>query len=292
MDAGGHTAPLPRGMTEQAFRAGFGTYDAALDRYGDAAYTDLLVTALETGYRHFDTAQMYRTEPHLRAAVERTGRAEDVFLATKLGLEEMTYDGVLRSADARREALAVDVLDLLYVHVPIVTYDPVETPRALDALVAEGIVRNIGLSNFPVPMLLDVMDALETPILAHQIELHPLLQERELRRLAVEHGHWIVAFGPTIRGLAGEVAELRTVAARHGLTPFDVSIAWLHRQPNVATLTHSSDRGHMRSNLEATGRSLDDDDLRLIGSIDREFRVYDDRSDPWNQPLRLREAAS
>lgn len=277
-------------MDEHAFRAGFGTFDTALDRYGDAAYSDLLTTALETGYRHLDTAQMYRTEPHVAAAIDRAGLAGEVFVATKLGLDELGYDEALRSADTRREQLGVDVLDLLYVHVPIETYDPVETPRALDALVAEGVVRHIGVSNFPVPMLLDVMDALETPILAHQIEVHPLLPERKLHRLAVEHGHWLVAFAPTMRGLASEVAELREVAARRDLTPFEVSIAWLHGRSNVASLTHSGNPAHMASNLEATRLGLDDDDRTLIDGIgsEREFRVYDDRSDPWNQPLRLR----
>lgn len=87
------------------------------------------MTALETGYRHVDIAQMYRTEPHVRAAVQRTGLAGDVFLATELGLGDMGYDDVLRSAEARRQALGVEVLDLLYVHVPIETYDPAGTPR-------------------------------------------------------------------------------------------------------------------------------------------------------------------
>lgn len=285
----GHTAPVPSQMGETAFRAGFGTYDTALDRYGDEAYTDLLVTAIETGYRSFDTAQLYRTEPHLAEAIGRTGVGGEVFVATKLGLGELGYDEAVRSAETRREKLRVDVLDLLYVHVPIETYDPVETPRALDAIVREGIAERIGLSNFPVPMLLDAMDALETPIFAHQIEMHPLLQEDRLHELAVEHGHWIVAFAPAMRGLAREVAELRQVAERHDVTPFDVSLAWLHSRRNVATLSHSGNPRHMASNLAAAGLVLADEDVALIDGMDRDFRVYDDRTDPWNQPLRLRE---
>lgn len=292
MRGGDHTAPVPSPLSEEVFRAGFGTYDTALDRYGDEGYIDLLVAALETGYRCFDTAQMYRTETHLAAAIERVGLADEVFVATKLGLEELGYDEALRSADTRREKLGVEVLDLLYVHVPIETYDPVATPRALDAVVAEGIAARIGLSNFPVPMLLDAMDALETPIFAHQIEMHPLLQEHELHELAVDHGHWIFAFAPTMRGLANEVVELQAVAARHDLTAFEVSLAWLHSRRNVATLTHSGNPDHMASNLAATRLVLDDEDLALIDGIDRRFRIYDDRTDPWNQPLRLREPAT
>lgn len=288
----GHTAAVPSGMDEEAFRAGFGTYDTALERYGDEAYIDLLMAAIETGYRSFDTAQMYRTEAHLAEAIARSGLGDDVFVATKLGLHELRYDEALRSAQTRREQLRVEVLDLLYVHVPIETYDPEETPRALDAIVAEGIAARIGLSNFPVPMLLDAMDALATPIFAHQIEMHPLLQEPRLHELAVEQGHWIVAFAPTMRGLANEVAELREIAERHAVTPFDVSLAWLHSRPNVATLSHSGNPRHMASNLAATRLELDDEELALIHRIDRDFRVYDDRSDPWNQPLRLREPAA
>lgn len=287
MQASEHTAPVPTGLSEPAFRAGFGTFDSAVQRFGESGYTDVLVAALETGYRHFDTADMYGTEPHVAAAIARTGLEGEVFVATKLHTRDLGYDDALRSAAERRDTLGVERLDLLYVHVPIDTYHPVQTLRALDRIVAEGIAARIGLSNFPVPMLHDALDRLETPVFAHQVELHPLLHEAELHRLAVEHGHWLVGFAPTIAGLAGEVAELRQVADQQGTTPFAVSLAWLHGRANVATLSHSANPGHMASNLAATRRRLTDEERARIDAIDREFRVYDDRSDPWNQPLRL-----
>ena len=154
MQASEHTAPVPTGLSEPAFRAGFGTFDSVVQRFGESGCTDVLVAALETGYRHFDTADMYGTEPRVAAAIARTGLEDEVVVATKLHTQDLGSD--------------------------------------------------------------DALDRLETPVFAHQVELHPLLHEPELHRLAVEHGHWLVGFAPTTAGLAGAVAELRQVADQKG----------------------------------------------------------------------------
>jgi diketogulonate reductase-like aldo/keto reductase len=133
-------------------------------------------------------------------------------------------------------------------------------------------------------MLLDALERLEHPPFAHQIEMHPLLQQRELHALAIEHGHWVIAFSPLIRGLVGEIEELNAIAAKHDASAAEVSLAWLHSLSNVATLVHSTNPRRLAAGGQGPSIMLDAHDLTAIAAIDREWRAYDDRSDPWHQP--------
>lgn len=279
------TAVVPEPLTDRAFRNGYGTYEPTLGRRDPDWYITILVHAIQAGFRHFDSAQMYGTEELLGEAIRRSGvERSELFIATKLDLDVMGYDDVLRTADESRRRLGVDTVDLFYVHVPVETYDPNRTLAALDQAVDDGLVARIGLSNFPTGMLLDALERLAHPPFAHQIEMHPLLRQVELHELAIAHGHWIVGFSPLVRGLIGEIAEVRAIAEKHGVTPAEVSIAWLHALPNVATLVHSTNPSRLAAGGRGPSVRLDEEDLASIASIDREWRAYDDRSDPWHQP--------
>lgn len=280
-----HTAELPQSIDPDAFRRGYGTYEVALDRIGDEAYIDVLQQAIEIGYRHFDTAQQYRTEEHVGQAIERSEvDAREVFVATKLHWSNLSYEDAIETAEESRERLDVDSIDLLYVHVPYKSYSPEETLPALDTLVDDGVVDHIGLSNFLPEMLERAIDHLEHPVFAHQVEMHPLLKQETLHGLAVEHDHWLVAFSPFMKGLIGEIKELRSIANRHGTTPHMVSLAWLLDHPNVAVLSHTKSTDHLKSNRHGALPRLDQEDREELADIDREYRMWDGRIDPWNRP--------
>lgn len=279
------TAHMPSGLAERVFRNGYGTYEPSLRRRDREWYVEILIQAIRCGFRHFDSAQMYGTEEMLGDAIRRSGiDRTELFVATKLDLDVMGYDDVLRTAEESRRRLGVEIIDLFYVHVPVETYGPTRTLPALDRAVDEGIIARIGLSNFPAGMLLDALDRLEHAPFAHQIEMHPLLQQRELHSMAVEHGHWVVAFSPLIRGLVGEIEELAAIADKHDASPAEVSLSWLHSLPNVATLVHSTNSERLAAGGRGPKLVLDPDDVATITAIDREWRAYDDRSDPWHQP--------
>lgn len=280
-----HTADLPGGLDEPEFRLGYGTYEVSIDRVDDDAYIELLETVLDTGYRHLDTAEVYDTEPHVAAAIDRSDCArEDVFVATKVSWENLAYDDLIEAAQESREKLGVNAIDLLYVHVPYDTYDPEATTAALDHLVDTGVVERIGLSNFTPELARQAIDQLDTPVFAHQVECHPLLQQDELRELAVENGHWLVGFSPYIKGIVREIEELNDIAERYETTPFRVSLAWLLSKQNTAVLSHSTTPAHIQTNRRWPSFHLDEADITLIEEIDREFRAWDSRIDPWNQP--------
>ncbi|QPV64793.1 aldo/keto reductase [Halosimplex litoreum] len=265
--------------TDALPRIGLGTYSDD-DR---EQWRDNVVTALEEGYRHVDTAQDYDNEPYVGqgvadAAVDR----EDVFLATKLAPGNLAYEDVLETAAASRDRLGIDAVDLLYVHWPADSYAPDETLRALDELVDEGVVRHVGLSNFTPALLDEARTHLDAPIAAHQVECHPLLQQDELRAYAREHDHWLVAYSPLAQGGVFDVPAVREVAEKHAVSPATVSLAWLLAKDNVAVVPKASGREHMRQNIAARDLELDEADLARIDDIEREHRVIDPAFGPWN----------
>lgn len=257
---------------------GIGTYDVA----GDAC-TRSVATALDLGYRHVDTAEMYDNEAAVGEAISsaRVDR-DDVFVATKVHSRNLGYEDVLERARASCEKLGVDTLDLLYVHWPIRAYDPAETLSAFDALHDSGVIRHVGLSNFTPGLLDEARDHLDAPVFAHEVECHPLLQQAELRAYASEHDHYLVAYSPLAKGAVTEVPELVDIAAKHGATAAQVSLAWLLAKENVVVVPKSTTEAHIRENYAAQQLALDKDDIARIDAIDRTERQVDFDGAPWN----------
>jgi diketogulonate reductase-like aldo/keto reductase len=259
---------------------GFGTYK--LEDPDECV--ESVATALEVGYRHVDTAQGYDNEEYVgRAIGESDVPREDVFLATKVSTRNLAYDDVLATTEESLERLQVDAVDLLYVHWPLETYDPEGTLSALDELHEAGTVRNVGLSNFLPDQIADARERLDAPVFAHQVEMHPLLQQRQLHREAVENDSYLVAYSPIAKGEVFDVPELVEIAEKHDATPAQVSLAWLMGRDNVVPIPKASDPDHARENLAATELELDEEDRECIRSIDEERRMVDFDAAPWNQ---------
>ncbi|WP_430503871.1 aldo/keto reductase [Haloparvum sp. PAK95] len=257
---------------------GIGTYDVSPEDCRRA-----VTCALEAGYRHVDTAEMYGNERAVGEAIEAADVArEDVFVSTKVHSKHLSYDDVLDHARRSRERLGVDAIDLLYVHWPIRSYEPAETLPAFDELVDRGTIRHVGLSNFTPALLREAMDVLDAPVFAHEVECHPLLPQPELRRLAREHDHHLVAYSPLAKGAVFQVPELAAVAEKHGSSPAQVALAWLLSKDGVVVIPKSTTPAHIRENLRATGVSLDERDVERIDELERRTRVVDFPDAPWN----------
>lgn len=246
---------------------------------------DAVRTALELGYRHLDTAQIYENEAvvgeGLAAALDAPGEPSisraDVTVATKLWIDSLAPADVPGSARKSADRLGVDVIDLLYVHRPRGDYDPERTLPAVADLVEEGHVRHVGISNF-VPDQLDraaaVLANRGLRIAAHQTELHPLYHRPEVLDHAREHGYPVVAYSPLAGGRAGEIEALRSVAEKHGTTPEAVSLAWVLSKEPVVAIPKASSEAHQRANLAAAALELDPDDVARIDAVDREEELY------------------
>ncbi|TKX87814.1 aldo/keto reductase [Halorubrum sp. SS5] len=240
---------------------------------------DAVATALSVGYRHLDTARIYDNE-----AVVGDGLAagltaadldrDDVTVATKLWIDDLGSEAVAPAARESAERLGVDAIDLLYVHRPRGDYDPEATLPALDRLVEEGLVRNVGVSNFEVADLDRAVEILGRPPAAHQTELHPLFHRPELLDHAREHGYPVVAYSPLAGGRVREVDAVVEAAAAHGTTPEAVAIAWAAAKEPVVTIPKASSEAHLRANLAAADLDLTDAEVAAIDAVEREEELF------------------
>ncbi len=236
---------------------------------------DAVETALDLGYRHLDTAQVYRNEAIVGAGLARADAArEDVTVATKTWTDRLAPADVRPSTEASLEALGLRRLDLLYVHRPTGGYEPAGTLAAYDDLVDDGLVDHVGVSNFEAAELDEAMALLDAPIAAHQTEFHPLYRRPELREHAVDHGYTLVAYSPLAGGRVRDLGPVRAVAEKHDTTPEAVSIAWVTGKEGVVTIPKASSERHLRANLAAASLELDDEDEARIDAIDREQELF------------------
>lgn len=247
------------------------------------ACVDSVATALELGYRHLDTAQKYENEAEVgRGIAESTVPREAITLATKISEENLAYDDVLRTAEESLERLGVDAVDILYVHWPAVTYDAEATLAAFDELVDAGKARHVGLGNFSPALIDEARDLLDAPVVAVQVEMHPLLRQDELVEYTRANDLYLVAYCPMMRGQLFDQPDLAEIAADAGLPVTQLSLAWLLTHDHVRPIPKATGEAHLRQNLEATSVDLDPDVVERIESIDRELRVVDPPKGPWN----------
>lgn len=229
-------------------------------------------TALEMGYRHVDTAQAYRNEEAVGDGIESASvDREDVFLATKIWTSNLSHEDVLSSTEASLDRLGTDYVDLLYVHWPAEAYDPESTMAAFDHLAEEGSIDRIGVSNFEPHHVERAREVLETPVSANQIELHPLLQQRELRKFARETDLELVAYSPLARGEVFSNETICAIADKHGVSEAQVSLAWL-RELGVTAIPKATGDEHIRDNWESLSLELDSKDLERIEEIEETQR--------------------
>nr|WP_204357358.1 aldo/keto reductase [Halogeometricum borinquense] len=238
-------------------------------------------TALNMGYRHIDTAQIYGNEEFVGEGIENaTVPREDIFLATKVWIDNLSYDEVLATTEESLEKLGVESVDLLYVHWPAREYDPEETFRAFNELYDEGKIDRIGISNFEPEQIETAVKSADVPIFANQVELHPLLQQEDLRAACEEHDIEVVAYSPLARGTVFEVPELEAIAEKHGVSEAQVSLAWL-REKGVTAIPKATGEDHIRDNWQSLRVELDAEDIDRIDNIERTDRRVDPDFAPW-----------
>ena len=258
---------------------GFGTY--LLDAPEPARTA--VRHAVETGYRHIDTAQEYRNEAAVAAGIaDADVDTSDVTVATKLQTDNLTPERVRASAEASAARLDVDTIDLLYVHWPLDTYDPDRTLPALDALVDDGLVAQIGLSNFRPDQLRAARERLAHPIAAHQVERHPLLPQRELLAIARAWGHTLVAYTPIARNAVAAEPAIADAAAAAGITPAQLALAWAVDTTGVVPIPKATSPAHITENYAATQHALSPAARAAVDGVDTRRRIVDFPAAPWH----------
>ena len=233
--------------------------------------------ALAAGYRHIDTAAAYRNERGVAAGIAASGvpRAE-IFITTKLWNTEQGFESTLAAFDKSIEALDTEQVDLYLIHWPVPARDLfLDTWRAFERIHAEGGARSIGVSNFRVADLERLAQEAETQPTVNQIELHPLLQQVELRAWHAEHGIATEAWSPLAQGEVLKDDTLVTIAAHHERTVAQVILRW-HLQLGNVVIPKSVTPARVRENLDIFDFELSDDDLAAIARLDAGHRTGPD----------------
>ncbi|MBX7443595.1 MULTISPECIES: aldo/keto reductase [unclassified Arthrobacter] len=263
---------------------GFGLY-----KVPPADAEGLVATALAAGYRHFDTAAMYGNETGVARGIssqlgDGTGSGgsgelfpplsrEDVFITTKVWNDHHGYDATLRAFDDSMVNLGLDYVDMYLIHWPCPRRGLFpETYRALETLYREGRVRAIGVSNFQPAHLDRLLQSAEVVPAVNQIELHPWLQQEELRRKHSELGIRTEAWSPLGRGEVLADPVIQACAGEHRRTPAQVILRWHMQLGNIA-IPKASAEARIRENLDVFGFQLSDRDMAAINALDRGHRT-------------------
>jgi 2,5-diketo-D-gluconate reductase A len=251
---------------------GFGVFQVP-----DEETTAAVTTALETGYRSIDTAAVYGNETGVgRALAASSVPREQLFITTKLWNSDQGYDATLTAFDASLDKLGLDHVDLYLIHWPTPARDRyLETWRAMEKLLADGRTRAIGVSNFQPAHLERLMEHSGiTPVL-NQIELHPGLQQSELRDFHARHNIATEAWSPLAQGALLKEEAVTSIAQRLGKSPAQVVLRW-HLQIGNVVIPKSVTPSRVRENFEVFDFALTDGDIEAVTALDRGMRTGPD----------------
>ncbi|MCA0145688.1 aldo/keto reductase [Blastococcus sp. LR1] len=252
---------------------GFGVYQVPPEKTADA-----VSTALEVGYRHIDTAEMYGNEKGVGEAVARSGidRGE-IFVTSKLNNGFHRRDDALRAFDQSLADLGFDYLDLFLIHWPLpgIDVDFVETWKAFEEIYASGRAKAIGVSNFNPHHLQRLFDQTEIKPAVNQIEVHPFLAQDDVRAFNAEHEIVTEAWSPIAQGKVLDDPAIVAIAERLGRTPAQVVLRW-HIERGDVVFPKSSSRERMAENFALFDFELETGDLASISGLDRRERTGPD----------------
>jgi diketogulonate reductase-like aldo/keto reductase len=228
--------------------------------------------ALATGYRHVDTARSYRNEADVGAALRESGiPRRDLFVTTKLWNTDHGFDRALHAIDASLASLGMEQVDLYLVHWPVEGLRG-ETWRAMERILADGKTRAIGVSNYTVRHLDELLAKATVPPAVNQVEFSPFLYQRSLLEHCRRHGIQLEAYGPLVRGQRMRHPVLLRVAEKHGRTAAQVLLRW-GLQHGLVVIPKSVHAERIQENAELYGFSLDAGDLEALDGLDEGFRT-------------------
>lgn len=234
-----------------------------------------VLAAINTGYRLIDTAAIYGNEQGVGEAIRESGVArEDLFITTKLWNGDQGYDAAHKAFETSLEKLGLEYIDLYLIHWPVPEYGRyVETWKALEEIKASGRVKSIGVCNFNIDHLEKLLNESDVAPAVNQIELHPRLQQRELRDFCEAKGIHIESWSP-IGGTGGDLLSdptIKIIADKHSRSTAQVVIRW-HIQLGLIVIPKSVHAERIKQNADVFGFELDNDDMAKISALNTDTR--------------------
>lgn len=263
---------------------GFGTWELE----GDDARR-MVREALRIGYRHIDTAWIYKNEKAVGdgiadAVAEGIVTRDDIFVTTKIWVDHFSHDALLRQAEESAISLGLTP-DLLLLHWPKPTPALAETIGALNAALETGFTKNIGLSNFPSSLFREAAALSSAPLITNQIEYHPYLSQKTLIETARELGSSITAWSPLAQGKIADDAVIAEIASAHGKTNGQITLRWIIQQ-GVIAIPRTAKESRAAENFGLFDFELSTDDMARISALARpDGRIGDwlDEAFQWDQ---------
>ncbi|CAH1057688.1 aldo/keto reductase [Paenibacillus pseudetheri] len=231
-------------------------------------------TAVEVGYRSIDTAAAYNNEEGVGQAIRECGVARDeLFITTKVWNPDQGYESTLKAFEVSRRKLGLDYIDLYLIHWPVVGKYR-ETWKALIHLQEEGLIKSIGVSNFQIHHLKEIIEDTGVVPVVNQVEFHPLLTQRELLKYANEQGIQLEAWSPLMQGNL-DLPLLKELAGKYDKTPAQIVLRW-DLQQGVITIPKSVHADRIRENAGFFDFTLSDEDVKAIEDLNRDHRFGPD----------------
>ena len=251
---------------------GLGTY-----RLKGEDATEAVKHAIEIGYRHIDTAQMYDNEAAVGKGIATAPTArEDVFLTTKIWPDNFSHGDLIAAAKESVTRLKTDYVDLLLLHWPSKTVPLGETMEALNEVHASGFAKHIGISNFTTSLIEEAISLSSAPLAVDQVEYHPYLSQEEVLASLRKHGMALTAYAPLAHAKVADDKTIKDIAAAHGKTPGQVALRWLVQQDGVIAIPKSGNPARQKENIEIFDFELSGDEMsRLFALQSPQGRIID-----------------
>ena len=239
-----------------------------------ASAANLVATAIDSGYRRIDTAALYLNEAEVGQGVRQSSvPREDIYVTTKIWHDHHEYDSALKAVDESLARLDIDYIDMVLIHWPAPAQDKfVEAWAALQHSVEVGKIRGIGVSNFHSMHLDKLLAAGGTVPALNQVELHPGLQQADLRAFDAAHGIATEAWSPLARGRFNEAEQIVKIANKYGKTAAQVVIRW-HIELGNLVIPKTANPDRLLENISVFDFSLDTDDMAAIATLETGLRT-------------------
>ncbi|MFC1921828.1 aldo/keto reductase [Chloroflexota bacterium] len=234
-----------------------------------------IVAALEAGYRSIDTAAAYNNEASVGKAIQESDISrEELFITTKLWNADQGYDSALKAFDESMEKLQLEVLDLYLIHWPVVGRY-IDSWKALEKIYQDGRVRAIGLSNFQIHHIEDILEMCEVKPTLNQVEFHPRLRQAELQEFCVQNQVQLQAWAPLMQGKALDIPEIVEIGGKYGKSAAQILIRW-DLQHEVITIPKSITPHRILENSQVFDFQISEEDMATIDSLNQDKRVGPD----------------
>lgn len=237
----------------------------------------LVAHAIQSGYRHIDTARKYGSEQWVGEGLRASGiDRKELFVTTKVTEENARVDDFARSVETSLETLGLDYVDLLLIHWPQPRVPLAETVGALAKAKRDGLARHIGVSNFTVALLDEAVSLCPEPLVTNQIEYHAYITQEKILAACRRHGIIVTCHVPLARGKLIGDPVIGEIARAHGKSPAQVALRWLIQQPDIAVVPRALQEHQIEENIDLFDFELSQDEMQRIGKLrDKNMRVVD-----------------